>query len=220
MLMRMTKAHRRLLLHIMEVMQPFYGIKFMPMCKEIGEETGASEKDVNEAVRILSESHAICRIPEKVDAIKKFRQDLEHIKDKRGEKYPYSMDVEREQLYLITAVVNTYSRMLMGQIFYLFEELDIYNDEKKKKNTEAMQEWDLCRWSGGSALQAKNLLFPDLAEKGIAWKEGYIVTSDMVSDNCRLAYEIREAMEDALYKEHEYGLAMITGEPLMKVSYQ
>lgn len=93
----------------------------------------------------------------------------------------------------LSKVLDTYSRIMMGQLSIIFEALDIQTDGKEPTERQ-LQAWHDAYWEGGMGLRdAKAQLLPDTAEFG--WNGGYGICNQKVALGSRLAYEMRKILD-------------------------
>ena len=101
-------------------------------------------------------------------------------------------DEERKAL---AKILDTFSRILMGQLSVIFEALDV-RVGKESIQEHQLQAWHDAYWEGGLGLQkARADLIPETAEFG--WNGGYGICSKQVSEKSRLAYEMQKVLNFA-----------------------
>lgn len=119
-------------------------------------------------------------------------------------KYQYAIELAREQQKKLANILDTFSRITMGQLHILFEALDIPN--ALKNNQHAVQMYHDIYWDGlYGAKEARDILFPGIKEFG--WHGGYGITSKEVSENSKLAYQMSRVLRNERPLQ-------VTGEPL------
>ena len=63
MIFEMTEKQYQLFLHIMQVMQTFYGNNFSSICKEVGDAYGVNDVDIEKAHMIFTDFKVTAPVP-------------------------------------------------------------------------------------------------------------------------------------------------------------
>lgn len=63
MIFEMTEKQYQLFLHVMQVMQTFYGNNFSSICKEIGDAYGVNDADIEKAYMIFTDFKVTAPVP-------------------------------------------------------------------------------------------------------------------------------------------------------------
>lgn len=217
----LTSKQYKLLLEVLNTMAPFYSCDFDAICDAVGTEYGATPVDIRKAkdeMAKLNEMGVVAPVDTIIDFISSFHlkslsgKHIELTPPEVGAKDPFvrSISCTKEDLHNLSVVLDTYSRMMMGQFFPIFEQLDIpiNSDEEKLRN------YRNCRWSGGSALVARNALIPTQAIMG--WNGSFGISNAATSDKSKLAYEMYKVAAYAGKFSSTY-ILHLSGQPLMVV---
>ena len=218
MTMYVTSRQYKLLLEILTVMGPFYGADFDKICEAIGTEYGVAPTEIRKAKDALAQLKnrgVIAPVIAKQDFISPFLYktlrakeiDLECQESGNKERFVRAISCSKEDLRHLEDVLDTYSRMMMGQFFPIYEQLDVPMDSDEH----ALNIYRELRWSGGPALDARNALIPAQAEMG--WNGNFGICNNDVSAKSKLAYEMCKAVQYAGKINKPYVLHL-TGQPL------
>lgn len=63
MIFEMTEKQYQLFLHVMQVMQTFYGNDFSSICKEVGDAYGVNDVDIEKAYMIFTDFKVTAPVP-------------------------------------------------------------------------------------------------------------------------------------------------------------
>ena len=216
-----TSRQYKLLLEILNAMGPFYRVDFDAVCEAVGTEYGAAPTEIRkakDALAQLKDMGVVAPVMAKQDFISKFlykalrakEVDLEAPEAGNKEHFVRAIDCDKDDLRHLTDILDTYSRLMLGQFFPIFEQLDIPVDADEDK-IHAYQE---CRWAGGPALIARNALIP--AQSHMGWNGNFGISNPDTSDKSKLAYEMCKVTQYSGKFSSQY-ILHLTGQPLMLV---
>jgi hypothetical protein len=204
----MTQKHKECFESVFRTMEAFYNGDLDTLCVVIGCHYDISDENVKLAASIISSlpEGVISPVPNRAAALQAFsRRWLSGDLKRSGNKW--TIEIEDSERRLLAHVTDVYSRLLMGQLNMIFEELDIGLPD----NPHLLDFWHDARWSGaGGMLEARNLLFPDLKKFG--WNGGYGISNPEVAFCSRLAYQ----MGKVLLSANEFCLP-VTDEPPLTI---
>lgn len=225
MLVHLTDKQYSLITHILEVMKPFYNNDFSSICKEVGTIYNATEEDIEKAQRIFSETKITAPVASMVNAIVflrgKFVLDDNHVRlneldeIKNPEVYTHSVELEKSECRRLITILDTYSRILMGQFFIIYEQLDIAEDNTGHELVE--RAFYDARWHGTGVSEARDLLIPPLKEMRLGWNGNFGISNSENAFNSKLSYELLKVLDKACNQSDSYVLK-VTDEPLAKIS--
>lgn len=208
MIVRMTAKQKECFESIFRTMESFYRGDLETLCIVIGCQYNLPEENIRLATTIITSlpQGIISPVNKKAAALNAIHQRWSSgsLKQKGAQWYFTIDDAERR---LLAHTCDVYSRLLMGQLYMIFEELDIGLPD----NPHLLDFWNDARWSGaGGMLEMRNLLFPDLKEFG--WNGGYGISNPKVTFFSRLAYQ----MGRVLLSANEFFLP-VTDEPPLTI---
>ena len=129
MIFEMTEKQYQLFLHVMQVMQTFYSNNFSSICKEIGDAYGVNDADIEKAYMIFTDFKVTAPVPTMQNAAGEIYQTALAAADiEAGNKetpYTKRIDMNESAWVKAAAILDAYSRILMGQFSIIYEVLDI-----------------------------------------------------------------------------------------------
>ena len=198
MIFEMTEKQYQLFLHVMQVMQTFYGNNFSSICKEVGDAYGVHDADIEKAYTMFTDFKVTAPVPSMQNAAKEIYHTALSATNIEAEnkENPYTkrIDMNESALVKAAAILDAYSRILMGQFSIIYEVLDIADTDNKPQ----LQAYHDARWGGVGIAEARDLLIP---HAGLAY-------------NSKLAYEMLKAILYAC-RQGDGTVLKVTDEPLM-----
>lgn len=190
-----TEQHTQLMQTIMSVMEAFYGNDLLPILKEVGTAYHAqpsAAKNMAELIKSLSITYENLKMKRWVQNLKAlpYRVITSPSEGANLNKALCLTDIERQALIKI---LDTYSRVMMGQLFIIFEALDIPSNDQELEE-QRLRAWHDAYWKGCMGLRdAKAQLIPETSNYG--WRGGYGICNQKVSLSSRLAYEMLKILD-------------------------
>ena len=204
----MTKKQKECFESIFSTMESFYRNDLETLCIVIGRHYKIPDESVKNAAAIVKSlpQGVTFPVPQKADALKAIHQRwLDGGLTQKDERWIFRMDDTERRL--LAHVSDVYSRLLMGQLNMIFEELDIGLPD----NPHLLDFWNDARWNGaGGMLEVRNLLFPEIKDFG--WNGGFGISNPKVTFFSRLAYQ----MGKVLLSANEFFLP-VTDEPPLSI---
>ncbi len=191
----MTEQHKQLLQNIMPVMEAFYGNELLPILEDVERAYHAQPYAARDTVDLIKSLSITCENQNMKQQVQNLRampyQSITPWEENTSLNVMFRLtNSERKAL---SKVLDTYSRIMMGQLSIIFEALDIQTDGKEPTERQ-LQAWHDAYWEGGMGLRdAKAQLLPDTAEFG--WNGGYGICNQKVALGSRLAYEMRKILD-------------------------
>lgn len=211
---KMTEKQYQLFLHVMQVMQPFYGNDFSTICKEVGNAYGVKDTDIEKAHTIFMDFKVTAPVPSVQKAAKEIYHTLLSAADievtgKNGS-YKKSVDMTEYAWLNTAAILDVYSRILMGQFSIIYEVLDIADTDNKPQ----LQAYHDARWGGIGIAEARDILIPQLRKLRVGWNGNFGISNAGLAYNSKLSYEMLKAI---LYAcgQGDGTVLKVTNEPLM-----
>lgn len=212
MIFEMTEKQYRLLLRVMQVMQPFYGNDFSSICKEVGNAYGVSDADIEKAYTMFTDFKVTAPVPSMQNTAREIYQTALAAIGTAGNANPYMKRIDMNESTWIkaAAILDTYSRILMGQFSIIYEVLDIADTDNKPQ----LQAYYDARWGGVGISEARDLLIPQLRKLGVGWNGNFGISNAGLAYKSKLAYEMLKAI---LYAcgQGDGTVLKVTDEPLM-----
>lgn len=212
MIFEMTEKQYRLLLRVMQVMQPFYGNDFSSICKEVGNAYGVSDADIEKAYTMFTDFKVTAPVPSMQNTAREIYQTALAAIGTAGNANPYMKRIDMNESTWIkaAAILDTYSRILMGQFSIIYEVLDIADTDNKPQ----LQAYYDARWGGVGISEARDLLIPQLRKLGVGWNGNFGISNAGLAYKSKLAYEMLKAILYACGQGNGTVLK-VTDEPLM-----
>lgn len=220
MFIQFTEKQYNLFVHIMQVMQVFYGNDFSSICKEVGETYGAKKADIEKACAILTEANVTAPVFEMQNAAIKIlgaALSATDIKTAVKDETPYTKLIEMDEPSWLQAadILDVYSRILMGQFGIIFESLDIAASyDYGKLRLLRLQAYHDARWSGVGVIEARELLIPQLKEMGVGWNGNFGISNPGLAYSSKLSYEMLKVIRYA-YGKGDSTVLKVTDEPFL-----
>lgn len=220
MFIQFTEKQYNLFVHIMQVMQVFYGNDFSSICKEVGETYGAKKADIEKAYMILTDIKVTGPVPAMQNAARKILNaalSAVDIKSAVKEENPYTKLIEMDEASWLQAadILDVYSRILMGQFSIIYESLDIANCYGADANEIRLQAYHDARWGGVGVIEARNLLIPQLKKMGVGWNGNFGISNPGLAYNSKLSYEMLKVIRYA-YGKGDNTVLKVTDEPFLR----
>lgn len=188
MIFEMTEKQYQLFLHVMQVMQTFYGNNFSSICKEVGDAYSVNDVDIEKAHMIFTDFKVTAPVPSMQNAAGEIYQTALSATDiavgNKENPYTKRIDMNESAWVKAAAILDAYSRILMGQFSIIYEVLDIADTDNKPQ----LQAYHDARWGG-------------ISNAGLAY-------------NSKLAYEMLKAILYAC-RQGDGTVLKVTDEPLM-----
>ena len=214
MIFEMTKKQYQLFLHVMQVMQTFYGNDFSSICKEVGDAYGVHDADIEKAYTIFTDFKVTTPVPSMQNAAKEIYHTALSATNIEAEnkENPYTkrIDMNESAWVKAAAILDAYSRILMGQFSIIYEVLDIADTDNKPQ----LQAYHDARWGGIGIAEARDLLIPQLRKLRVGWNGNFGISNAGLAYNSKLAYEMLKAILYAC-RQGDGTVLKITDEPLM-----
>lgn len=214
MVFEMTEKQYGLLLRVVQVMQPFYGNDFSSICKEVGNAYGVSDADIEKAYTMFTDFKVTAPVPSMQNAAGEIYQTALAAIGTAEDANPYTKRINmNESLWIkAAAILDTYSRILMGQFSIIYEALDIADTDNRPQ----LQAYHDARWGGVGISEARDLLIPQLRKLGVGWNGNFGISNAGLAYNSKLAYEMLKAIRFATEKR-DGSVLKVTDEPLPRV---
>lgn len=214
MIFEMTKKQYELFLHVMQVMQTFYGNDFSSICKEVGDAYGVHDADIEKAYTMFTDFKVTAPVPSMQNAAKEIYHtalSATNIEAENKENtYTKRIDMNESAWIKAAAILDAYSRILMGQFSIIYEVLDIADTDNKPQ----LQAYHDARWGGVGIAEARDLLIPQLRKLRVGWNGNFGISNAGVAYNSKLAYEMLKAILYAC-RQGDGTVLKVTDEPLM-----
>lgn len=214
MIFEMTEKQYQLFLHVMQVMQTFYGNNFSSICKEVGDAYGVNDVDIEKAYMIFTDFKVTAPVPTMQNAAGEIYQTALAAADiEAGNKetpYTKRIDMNESAWVKAAAILDAYSRILMGQFSIIYEVLDIADTDNKPQ----LQAYHDARWGGIGIAEARDLLIPQLRKLRVGWNGNFGISNAGLAYNSKLAYEMLKAILYAC-RQGDGTVLKVTDEPLM-----
>lgn len=216
----LTRKQYDLLSKVFAIMIPFYKNNIRPLFEEVGKQYG-TESAVSDACGVFENVPVTGPVPKYVKELTSLQKQLEQaesINIKSAErdkatsfakkftfqntndgKYPTSKDI-------LVDALDSYSRVLMGQFFIIYEQLDVNSE-----NEEIQAAWSAAKWNGVGVLPMRDLLIPDLVKMG--WHGSFGIASSDNRYDSKLAYEMLKRIRN---RRDDY-ILRVTDQPLVVV---
>lgn len=204
----MTNNQKECFESMFHTMEAFYRGDLETLCVVIGCRYNLPEENVRLATAIITSlpQGIISPVTEKATALNAIYQRwMDGGLTEKNARWEFKVcDGER---HLLAHVLDVYSRLLMGQLNMIFEELDIGLPD----NPHLLDFWSDVRWNGaGGMLEVRNLLFPEIKDFG--WNGGFGISNPKVAFFGRLSYQISKVLRGG----YEFVLP-VTTEPLLEI---
>lgn len=214
MIFEMTKKQYQLFLHVMQVMQTFYGNDFSSICKEVGDAYGVHDADIEKAYTMFTDFKVTALVPSMQNAAKEIYHTALSATNIEAEnkENPYTKRIDMNESAWIkaAAILDAYSRILMGQFSIIYEVLDITDTDNKPQ----LQAYHDARWGGVGIAEARDLLIPQLRKLRVGWNGNFGISNAGLAYNSKLAYEMLKAILYAC-RQGDGTVLKVTDEPLM-----
>lgn len=212
MLFYMTENHHELLKRVFPTMSSFYSNDLGPIFSVIGKEYGTLDM-VKDSVARFEDVPVTAAVPvqvKKIDSLwLRFRHEA--VQKKFNEEYCWIFPIDDAERKLMSKILDVFSRVVMGQFFIIYEELDIDLAGDPAGNQALWQAYHDALWRGAGGInEIRGTLIPDLATN--EWHGGFGICNTAVAESSRLAYQMHKVLErDSL-------ILRVTAEPLAKLS--
>ena len=124
--------------------------------------------------------------------------------------YTKRIDMNESAWVKAAAILDAYSRILMGQFSIIYEVLDIADTDNKPQ----LQAYHNARWGGIGIAEARDLLIPQLRKLRVGWNGNFGISNAGLAYNSKLAYEMLKAILYAC-RQGDGTVLKVTDEPLM-----
>lgn len=124
--------------------------------------------------------------------------------------YTKCIDMNESAWVKAAAILDAYSRILMGQFSIIYEVLDIADTDNKPQ----LQAYHDARWGGIGIAEARDLLIPQLRKLRVGWNGNFGISNAGLAYNSKLAYEMLKAILYAC-RQGDGTVLKVTDEPLM-----
>ena len=204
----MTQRHKECFESAFRTMEPFYRNDLESLCIVIGCHYDIPDANVQQAANIMTSLPGITSpVPAKAERIASIAKRWHEGGVVKADNEHWCFEISNEERVFLAHVLDTYSRLLMGQLNMIFEELDIGLPD----GSHLLDLWHDVRWNGaGGMREARNLLFPEL--EGCGWNGGYGISNPHVAFFSRLSYQMAKVLRGG----YEFVLP-VTDEPLLEV---
>lgn len=214
MIFEMTEKQYQLFLHVMQVMQTFYGNNFSSICKEVGDAYGVNDVDIEKAHMIFTDFKVTAPVPSMQNAAGEIYQTALSATDiavgNKENPYTKRIDMNESAWVKAAAILDAYSGILMGQFSIIYEVLDIADTDNKPQ----LQAYHDARWGGIGIAEARDLLIPQLRKLRVGWNGNFGISNAGLAYNSKLAYEMLKAILYAC-RQGDGTVLKVTDEPLM-----
>lgn len=193
----MTTPHKQLLETMLPLMEAMYNNDLTPILLQVAQEYHTLPETAENMAKLIRNLDITDKNEKQAmqthNLITACRQDMVHAVS--GEPMTDVLQLTDEERKALAKILDTFSRILMGQLSVIFEALDV-RVESEPIQEYRLQAWHDAYWEGGLGLQkARADLIPETAEFG--WNGGYGICSNQVSEKSRLAYEMQKVLNFA-----------------------
>lgn len=216
MTIQLTEKQDMLLIRILEIMAPFYSNDFAPICKEVGETYGASAAAIQATCNIFTAVNVTAPVPAMKETAERLLGIAKNSVSLAKDQAPYTkqIDIEEDDVIRLVSILDTYSRILMGQFDKIYDALDVAPDDDEREHR--LQANHDARWYGVGVSEARDLLIPQLKEMGVGWNGSFGISNLDLSYNSKLSYEMLKALDHACGCRDSYCLK-VTDEPFLRI---
>lgn len=216
MVVQFTAKHYDFLNHVFKVMKSFYNNTYTDICSEIGKTYGVSDEDIKKAVDIFDSLPITAPVPAMVNHIVFIsRKVMMNKVTVAKEPYAYEIDLEENEWRIVSTILDTYSRLLMGQFFVIYEQLDIPDSGIESNHNIVLRANHDARWDGIGVMETRDLLIPKLKEMRLGWNGSFGIANAENAYNSKLAYEMVKVLEGC--SRRDCSMLKVTDEPLIHV---
>lgn len=207
-----TEKQYDLLKRMLPIMKEFYNNNPQPLFAEVAQQYGATEDGADKAYNVFSEVSVTAPSPKRlndtdiliaaVDAAKTV--DIESPEVLKPSRFVKVIRFPQETKASLEDCLDTFSRVLMGQFYIIYEKLDM-----KPGNKHVEESYLDIRLTGIGVREMRDFLIPALKEAG--WNGSYGIAG---KDNCyesKLAYEMLKVIR----KRRDDYILRITDQPLL-----
>ena len=207
-----TEKQYDLLKRMLPIMKEFYNNNPQPLFAEVAQQYGTMGDGADKAYRLFSEVSVTAPSPKRlndtdiliaaVDAAKTV--DIESPEVLKPSRFVKVIRFPQEAKASLEDCLDTFSRVLMGQFYIIYEKLDM-----KPGNKHVEESYLDIRLTGIGVREMRDFLIPALKEAG--WNGSYGIAG---KDNCyesKLAYEMLKVIR----KRRDDYILRITDQPLL-----
>lgn len=207
-----TEKQYDLLKRMLPIMREFYNNNPQPLFAEVAQQYGATEDGADKAYKVFSEVSVTAPSPKRlndtailIDAVDAAKTvDIESPEVLKPSRFVKVIRFPQEAKASLEDCLDTFSRVLMGQFYIIYEKLDM-----KPGNKHVEESYLDIRLTGIGVREMRDFLIPALKEAG--WNGSYGIAG---KDNCyesKLAYEMLKVIR----KRRDDYILRITDQPLM-----
>lgn len=208
-----TQKQFDLLMRMLPAMKSFYDNQVLPLFEVVAKQYGTSEEDAKKATAIFNAIPVTAPCPNHVFALTLLMSEMDKAEDidiAPPEVLKTSHFVKRIHIPDATQktleyALDTYSRILMGQFFIIYEQLDANLD-----NPHLQDAWSGAKWEGIDVREMRDILIPELKTSG--WNGSYGIAGKDNKEDSKLAYEMLKVIRQ--HYRNEY-ILRVTDQPLM-----
>lgn len=214
----LTRKQYELLVKVIPIMREFFSNNIKPLFEEVAKEYG-TEPAIETACWFFESKPVTGPVEKYVKALTVIEDCVKKAEDIR---IHTTSEIETDPFVKKVFVPNTterptnrdvliealdaYSRILMGQFFIIYEQLDINSE-----NPKIQEAWASAKWRGTGVCEMRDMLIPDLTKMG--WNSSYGITNPQNPYDSKLSYEMLKRIRD--WKD-DY-ILRVTDQPLIRV---
>lgn len=207
-----TEKQYDLLKRMLPIMREFYNNNPQPLFAEVAKQYGTPEDAADKAYQLFSMVSVTAPCPQKVENIgilisevnSARKVDIESPEVLKQSRFVRVVNIPKETKSTLENCLDTFSRVLMGQFFIIYEQLDMKEGNKHVED----KYWDI-RWTGSGVREMRDFLIPELRDAG--WNGSYGIAGKDNPYDSKLAYEMLKIIR----RRHDDYILRITDQPLM-----
>lgn len=216
----LTEKQYALLGKVFAIMIPFYKNIIQPLFEEVGKQYG-TEDAVSDACKIFYNITVTAPVSKYARTLTELKGQFEQSKTvdiespERDKSAPFIKKFSFQNVNdgknptskdILVDALDTYSRVLMGQFFIIYEQLDVCSE-----NEHIQTAWASAKWHGANVYPMRDMLIPDLSKMG--WNGSYGIASPDNRYDSKLAYEMLKRIRN---RRDDY-ILRVTDQPLVVV---
>lgn len=209
-----TQKQYNLLKRMLPVMRAFYQNDIRPLFEEIAKQYGTTEEDVVKAADIFYSvpvtaacQKDVSELTTLIDEVKKAKNiHIESSDVLRKSPFVKTIHIPDDAKSTLIDALDTYSRVLMGQFFIIYEQLDV-----NTQNPHIEEAWSDAKWGGINVREMRDVLIPEL--KCMEWNGSYGIAGKDNKYDSKLSYEMLKVIR----KRRDDYILRVTDQPLLIV---
>lgn len=213
MILYVTQKQFDLLKRMLPIMKSFYNNQIQPLFEEVAKQYGTSEEDAEKATSIFNSLPVTAPCPNHVSALALLISEMDKAESidiappevLKTSHFIRKVYISNEARKTLECALDTFSRILMGQFFIIYEQLDANSD-----NPHIQDAWSGAKWEGIDVREMRDILIPELKTSG--WNGSYGIAGKDNKEDSKLAYEMLKVIRQ--HYRNEY-ILRVTDQPLM-----